>query len=120
MPLCVACHSKAHGHRMAGSELTRAGLQRARARGVLLGAALPQCRNLTEAGRARGRRAAGKAITERARAAYADVATTMHGWRAAGLSQQEIADRLNEQGRTTRRGRPWNQVQVMRVLGLAV
>jgi ribosome-binding protein aMBF1 (putative translation factor) len=37
-------------------------------------------------------------------------------WRQTGMSQQAIADRLNEEGQTTRRGKPWNQVQVMRVL----
>jgi DNA-binding CsgD family transcriptional regulator len=43
----------------------------------------------------------------------------MQEWRAAGLSQQAIADRLNEQEQTTRRGKAWSQVQVMRVLALA-
>jgi hypothetical protein len=34
----------------------------------------------------------------------------------ANRANHSIADRLNEEGQTTRRGRPWNQVQVMRVL----
>jgi len=33
-----------------------------------------------------------------------------------GLSLQAIAKRLNEDGQTTRRGKPWNAVQVSRVL----
>jgi hypothetical protein len=40
----------------------------------------------------------------------------MQEWKQAGLSQQAIADKLNSQGHTTRRGKPWSQVQVMRVL----
>ena len=36
--------------------------------------------------------------------------------KADGLSLREIAARLNEQGHTTRHGRPWNPVQVSRVL----
>jgi DNA-binding CsgD family transcriptional regulator len=40
----------------------------------------------------------------------------MLAWRESGMTQQDIADKLNEQGHTTRRGKPWNQVQVLRVL----
>ena len=47
---------------------------------------------------------------------HVDLLPTMLEWRQAGLSQQAIADRLNDEGQTTRRGKPWNQVQVMRVL----
>jgi len=36
--------------------------------------------------------------------------------KANGLSLREIAGRLNADGHTTRRGKPWNQVQVNRVL----
>jgi hypothetical protein len=38
--------------------------------------------------------------------------------RAGGLSFGAIAKRLNTQGHTTRRGLPWNPVQVRRVLAL--
>lgn len=98
------------------SERTRAALAAYKRRGGRLGGELPQCRNLTERARARGRKAASKSITERARQAYVDLLPTMLEWRQAGLSQQAIADRLNDEGQTTRRGKPWNQVQVMRVL----
>jgi hypothetical protein len=40
--------------------------------------------------------------------------------REAGLSLQDIADWLNGEGYVTRRGRPWNKVQVMHVLKRAV
>jgi DNA invertase Pin-like site-specific DNA recombinase len=101
------------------SERTKAALAAYKRRGGLLGGSLPQCRNLTDKARARGRRAASKAISENARNAYADLLPTMREWRQANLSQQAIADKLNQEGHTTRRGLPWNQVQVMRVLSLS-
>lgn len=101
------------------SERTRAALQAYKRRGGLLGASLVQCRNLSDKARRKGVKAASKVISERARQAYTDLLPTMQEWRNGGLSQQTIADRLNQQGQTTRRGRPWNQVQVMRVLGRA-
>ncbi len=36
--------------------------------------------------------------------------------RGAGLSLRAIADRLNDEGHTTRRGAAWNPMQVKRVL----
>jgi DNA invertase Pin-like site-specific DNA recombinase len=101
------------------SERTKAALAAYKRRGGKLGAALPQCRNLTDRARARGRRAAAKANAEKADQAYTDILPAMLEWREAGMSQQAIADRLNAEGQTTRRGRPWSQVQVMRVLGRA-
>jgi DNA invertase Pin-like site-specific DNA recombinase len=101
------------------SDRTRAALGAYKRRGGLLGGSRPECRNLTDKARARGRANASKTISERARQSYADLLPTMQEWRAAGLSQQAIADRLNEQEQTTRRGKAWSQVQVMRVLALA-
>ncbi len=98
------------------SERTRAALAAYKRRGGRLGGSLPQCRNLTDKARRKGVKAASKAISERARQAYADLLPTMLEWRQAGLSQQAIADRLNEQQQTTRRGCEWSQVQVKRVL----
>jgi hypothetical protein len=37
--------------------------------------------------------------------------------RSEGKSLSAIAAALNAEGHTTRRGRPWNKVQVNRVLG---
>lgn len=98
------------------SDRTRAALAAYKRRGGLLGASRPECRNLTPRARAKGRKAASAAISDSAREAYADLLPAMREWRDAGLSQQAIADRLNEQGHTTRRGKPWSQAQVMRVL----
>jgi hypothetical protein len=36
--------------------------------------------------------------------------------RAEGLSLRAIADRLNAEGHTMLRGRPWNAVQLARVI----
>ena len=41
----------------------------------------------------------------------------MEAAKAEGLSLRAIAAKLNAEGHTTRRGRPWNPVQVARVLG---
>lgn len=98
------------------SERTKVALAAYKRRGGLLGGSRPECRNLTAKARAKGRKTASKAIAEKARQAYADLLPAMLEWRQAGLSQQAIADKLNEQGHTTRRGKPWSQVQVMRVL----
>ena len=101
------------------SARTKAGLAAYKRKGGLLGGQCPECRKLTKAARTRGCEAARKVISAKARQAYADLLPVMQEWRSAGLTQQAIADRLNEQGQTTRRGKTWSQVQVMRVLALA-
>jgi hypothetical protein len=40
----------------------------------------------------------------------------MQEMRGREMTLQGIAEELNAQGHTTRRGRPWNPVQVARVL----
>jgi hypothetical protein len=54
-----------------------------------------------------------------AKEAYADLAPVVSELRSKGQTLRAIADELNRQGHTTRRGKPWNQVQVLRVLGRA-
>jgi len=98
------------------SQRTKAALAAYKARGGTLGAARPECRKLTLAARLAGARASGRAAKQQADAAYADLAQQVAEWRAAGMTQQEIAARLNAEGHTTRRGKPWTQVQVLRVL----
>jgi hypothetical protein len=117
VPLCLACHGKAHFRNgsMASGELTREGIQRARERGVLIGAQNPQCRSLTPAARARGT----EVMRERARHFHADVLPEMRALRAAGRTYQGIADELNRQGHKSRRGNPWGEVQVWRCLARA-
>ena len=48
--------------------------------------------------------------------AYRDLAPVMRQLREAGKTLQAIADELNLQGYETRRGMPWNPMQVRRVL----
>jgi hypothetical protein len=48
--------------------------------------------------------------------AYADLLPTLANLKAEGLSLRQIAERLNVEGQKTRRGRPWNPMQIRRVL----
>jgi DNA invertase Pin-like site-specific DNA recombinase len=106
----------AEAEALAISQRTKAALAAYKARGGKLGAQLPQCRNLTEEARRKGAERAGLAVAKNAAEAYADLLPTLTDLRGRGLSLQGIAEELNKQGHTTRRGRPWNPVQVARVL----
>jgi len=98
------------------SQRTKDALASYKRRGGLLGGARPECRNLTDKARVKGRKAAIAAVKANADSAYSDLLPIMLEWKQAGLTQQAIADELNKQGHTTRRGKEWSQVQVMRVL----
>jgi DNA invertase Pin-like site-specific DNA recombinase len=98
------------------SERTRAALAAYKAIGGKLGAARPGAPRLDAEARARGARHGGQSARTRADDAYADLAAMLAELRAGGLSLRAIAARLNAEGHTTRRGRPWNPVQVSRVL----
>ena len=102
------------------SERTKAALAAYKARGGKLGAELPQCRNLTEEARRKGAQRAGEAVAKNAIEAYADLWPGMAEMRANGKTLADIAEKLNAEGQTTRRGKPWNPVQVSRVLERAV
>ena len=94
---------------------TKAALQAYKARGGKLGGSLKQCRNLTPEARERGAKAAAVVRRAKAASAYADLTPIVRESHGKGLTQAAIADELNRQGHTTRRGKPWNQVQVARV-----
>ena len=102
------------------SQRTKAALQAAKARGTLLGSNRPGHWEGREearlAGLAKARTLAVKVRSERAEQAYADLLPSMREMRAGGLTLAGIADKLNADGHTTRRSKPWNAVQVMRVL----
>jgi DNA invertase Pin-like site-specific DNA recombinase len=101
------------------SERTRAALAAYKARGGKLGASLPQCRNLTDAARAKGVARAAAAHKAHADKAYTDIAGWMAELRREGRTLAKIAEQLNVEGHTTRRGAAWNPVQVARVLARA-
>lgn len=102
------------------SERTKAALAAAKARGMKLGSARPGHWDGNEqarlTGAKRGAIAASTARAELADEAYADLLPVVSGLKAEGLSLRAIAERLNADGHTTRRGKSWNPMQVGRVL----
>lgn len=98
------------------SARTREALAAYKARGGKLGAALPGSRNLTSSARIKGAKAAGVAVRRYADEAYVDLFDDLLAMRRDGLSLRRMAEALNKQGHTTRRGCPWNAAQVRRVL----
>ena len=110
----------AEGEAKAISDRTKAALAAAKARGVKLGSARPGHwdgrENARLEGLAKARTAAAVDRTERATEAYADLCPSMIDMRAKGMTLAAIAEHLNSEGHTTRRGKPWNPVQVSRVL----
>lgn len=98
------------------SERTKAALAAYKARGGRLGAALPQCRNLTHAARVKGAISAAASHSRNACEAYRDLADDITALRSNGKSLRQIAQELNRQGHTTRRGKSWNAMQVSRAL----
>jgi DNA invertase Pin-like site-specific DNA recombinase len=113
----------AEGEAKAISDRTKAALQAAKVRGQKLGSARPghwAGREDTRLeGLAKAREVSKKVRADAAEEAYADLLPEMRQLRNQDKTLQQIADTLNEQGHTTRRGKPWNAVQVMRVLGRA-
>jgi DNA invertase Pin-like site-specific DNA recombinase len=77
-----------------------------------LGAALPQCRNLTNEARRKGHERGVKATAERA----ASIAPVVLELRRQGATLQAVAEELNTRGYVTRRGKPWSHVAVLRLL----
>jgi DNA invertase Pin-like site-specific DNA recombinase len=102
------------------SDRTKAALAAAKARGTLLGSARPGHWKGREAARLAGltkaRSAAATVNRTKATEVYADLLPSITAMRSEGLSLRAIAGKLNAEGHTTRRGRPWNPVQVSHVL----
>jgi DNA invertase Pin-like site-specific DNA recombinase len=95
---------------------TRESLKAAKARGVLLGSSRPGAHRLTGGANADAARRAGEVSKANADAAYFDIADVVRQLRQTGASLADIAKRLTDDGLTTRTGKPWNKVQVGRVL----
>jgi DNA invertase Pin-like site-specific DNA recombinase len=98
------------------AQRTKAALAAAKARGTLLGASRPGAWHLDHEASVMGAAMAAAVLKEKAREAYADILPWMQELRDSGLSLQAIADRLNAEGHSTRRGVAWNKMQVGRVL----
>jgi DNA invertase Pin-like site-specific DNA recombinase len=98
------------------SERTKAALAAYKARGGKLGAHLEQCRNLTPEAVQKGRQRSVEVRQRMAREAYSDLLPIIQDLREKGMTLQTLADELTAQGHVTRRGKPWNQMQVARVL----
>jgi len=99
------------------SQRTKDALAARRRRGLPLGAEIPACRNLSPAVTRRSLKLAHEGAHEAAETYYAEhIGPKMRDWRAAGLSLPKIAERLNAEGITTRRGKLWDAAGVLRVL----
>ncbi len=113
----------AEGELKAISDRTKAALQAAKARGTKLGSARPGHWDGREDARAAGllkaRNAAAVRISAAAREAYVDLLPAIQQMRDSGSTLQQIADSLNAEGQTTRRGARWNANTVKRVLDRA-
>ncbi len=102
------------------SERTKTALAAAKARGTKLGSSRPGHWHGREDARLRGAKK-GSAVAKRVRSeaadeAYADLYGRLKEMRDKGQTLRQIADDLNSEGHTTRRGKPWNPTQVLRVL----
>ncbi len=101
------------------SKRTKDALQAAKKRGVKLGSARPGHWKGREknrkAGAVAGGKSAGDAHRRAADESYADLVPIIAKLRSRGRTLQQVADQLNEMGHTTRRGKPWNRMQVSRV-----
>jgi DNA invertase Pin-like site-specific DNA recombinase len=95
------------------SERTKAALAAAKRRGKLLGAANPNCRNLSDEARRKGNQAAAEAVKRQADQAYGDLRDLLAVLRPA-FSFQQIAAILNLRGEKTRRGKPWTATSARR------
>ncbi len=98
------------------SERTKTALAAYKARGGVLGAALTPRTALTAEARRKGRKASKAVVRARRDESYGDLVAVLKSLHARGHSLRKIARHLNEQGHLTRNGRPWNAVQVSRVL----
>ncbi len=103
----LAAVAEDEAHRI--SERTKAALKAYKARGGLLGAARPECREISLKAARKGSPIGAAKVAEQARRAYSDILPTMRLLHDNGQSLRQIAAHLNETGHVTRQGRKWNQ-----------
>ncbi len=110
----LAAVAEDEAHRI--SERTKAALAAYKARGGKLGASRPECRTLTNEARKLGAQRSGAVAKDLAEKAYHDIEPLFAEFFDQGLSMRAISRKLNEMGHTTRRGKPWNHVQIGRIV----
>ena len=102
------------------SQRTKTALAEAKRRGTKLGSAREGHwvgrEDTRQAGLKKARLSAAKANRAAFEGEYSDLFPIIKELHGNGESLQAIAAKLNEQGQTTRRGKPWNKMQVSRVL----
>lgn len=118
VPLCYPCHRRAHGltTNLNHSELTKAALAAAKARGMTLGWAQKQ-RDPEAHRRATAKGAAGTAA--KADAFAHNVLPIVQPLAASGASLRQIAAELNARGIRTPRGKDWQAASVRNLLARA-
>lgn len=102
------------------SQRTKDALQAAKQRGTLLGSARPGHWDGREEARRegarKGRERSAEVRSAKAATNYADLLPLVQGMREQGLSLAVIAQRLNDKGQRTVRGKEWSAMQVSRLL----
>ena len=113
VPLCYSCHRRSHGLEttLNHSELVKAALAAAKARGTKLGWAIP-----TRAVEAKAANAASAQVRGEKADNFAERMRTILTSFAAGTSLGQIAADLNARGISTARGGKWQAVTVQRVM----
>ena len=103
---------------MGSAQLTKEGLAKAKARGVLLGSARPGHWDGIEHLRdwKNAAKASAKARTQRAIEIYAPLVPKIRELQAEGKTCEQVADWLTEHGHTTSTGFPFNAAGISRIL----
>ena len=109
IPLCSICHGRVHGIKRTKqiniSELTKAGLARAKAMGVRLG-------GIRGDGLIKGR----ATITKNSDDYAQNMKTIIEPMRQAGMGYGKICKALNDAGFPTRRGGKWHKTSVRNLI----
>ena len=98
------------------SQRTKDALKAFKARGGKLGSQHPKGKKISTAAAKIGQPLGAAATSKKATEAYADLLPELIRLRDCGFSYKAIARILNGENQTTRLGKPWNPVQVKRVL----